>query len=72
APLATVRDDDDLFDALARMREAGVRRLPVVDGDGTLSGLLAVDNVLELLAEQVDSVVRVVKAERTRETATRP
>jgi hypothetical protein len=44
----------------------------VVDGDGTLSGLLAVDNVLELLAEQVDSVVRVVKAERTRETATRP
>jgi CBS domain-containing protein len=71
APLATVRDDD-LFDALARMREAGVRRLPVVDGDGTLSGLLAVDNVLELLAEQVDSVVRVVKAERTRETATRP
>jgi CBS domain-containing protein len=72
APLVTVRDDDDLFDALARMREAGVRRLPVVDGDGALHGLLAVDNVLELLAEQVDSVVRVVKAERTRETATRP
>jgi CBS domain-containing protein len=71
-PVTTVREDDDLFDALARMREAGVRRLPVVDGDGKLSGLLAVDNVLEVLAEQLDSVVRVVKAERTRETATRP
>lgn len=70
--LATVRENDDLFDALARMREAGVRRLPVVDAQGTLSGLLAVDNVLEVLAEQVDGVVRVVKAEQTKENVLRP
>lgn len=71
-PLATVAEDDDLFDALARMREHGVRRLPVVDGAGALCGLLAVDNVLEVLAEEIDSVVRVVKAEQTKETALRP
>lgn len=70
-PLATVLEDDDLFDALARMREHGVRRLPVVNADGRLTGLLAVDNVLEVLAEQLDSVVRVVKAEQTKETALR-
>jgi CBS domain-containing protein len=70
-PPATVRESDDLFDALALMRERGVRRLPVLDGSGKLSGLLAVDNVLEVLAEQVDSVVRVVKAEQTKETALR-
>jgi CBS domain-containing protein len=70
-PPATVRESDDLFDALALMRERGVRRLPVLDGSGKLSGLLAVDNVLEVLAEQVDSVVRVVKAEQTKETVLR-
>lgn len=71
APLATVRDSDDILDALSRMREHGVRRLPVLDGSGRLSGIIAVDNLLEALAEQLDAVVRVVKAEQTREAATR-
>lgn len=70
-PLVTAREDDDILDALARMREAGVRRLPVLDAAGNLTGLVAIDNLLEALAEQVDSVVRVLKAEQTKETATR-
>lgn len=70
-PLATVRHDDDLSDALARMREHGVRRLVVVDGAGALYGVLAADNALEVLAEQLDAVVRVFKAEQTREAHTR-
>ncbi len=70
-PLATVRDSDDILDALARMREHGVRRLPVLDSAGHLAGIIAVDNLLEALAEQLDAVVRVVKAEQTREAMTR-
>lgn len=70
-PLAAVRESDDIFDALARMRERGVRRLAVVDDEDRLTGVLAVDNLLEVLAEQVDSVVRVLKAEQTKETLTR-
>ncbi|MCX8005204.1 MAG: CBS domain-containing protein [Burkholderiaceae bacterium] len=70
-PLATVRESDDLLDALARMREQGVRRLGVVDDEGRLTGVLAVDNLLEALAEQIDGVVRVLKAEQTKETQTR-
>jgi len=70
-PLAVVRDSDDILDALARMRERGVRRLPVLDDSGHLSGIVTVDNLLEALAEQFDAIVRVLKAEQTRETATR-
>lgn len=70
-PLATVCDSDDILDALARMREHGVRRLPVLDDAGHLSGIVTVDNLLEALAEQLDAVVRVIKAEQTRESATR-
>jgi CBS domain-containing protein len=71
ARTVTVRDSDDILDALARMREHGVRRLPVLDDAGHLSGIVVVDNLLEALAEQLDAVVRVLKAEQTRETATR-
>jgi signal-transduction protein with cAMP-binding, CBS, and nucleotidyltransferase domain len=70
-PLATVADTDDILDALAKMRERGVRRLPVITEDGTLAGIIAVDNLLEALAEQLDSIVRVVKAEQTKETSLR-
>jgi CBS domain-containing protein len=72
APLATVNADDDVLAALARMRELGARRLPVLDAAGALVGIVAVDNVLEALAEALDSVVRVVKAEQTKENSTRP
>jgi len=70
-PLATVADGDDILDALARMREFGVRRLPVLDEAGHLAGIVTVDNLLEALAEQLDAVVRVIKTEQSREAATR-
>jgi len=66
--LATIREDDDLMQALARMREHGVRRLPVLDATGRLAGILTIDNLLEIFSEQLQSAVSVVKAEQTRET----
>jgi CBS domain-containing protein len=66
-----VEEDDDLLDALARMRERGVRRLPVVRPDGALSGMLALDNLLEALGEEFDGVLGVMRAQRTKELRTR-
>jgi CBS domain-containing protein len=69
---ATVEEDDDLLDALAHMRERGVRRLPVVRPDGALAGMLALDNLLETLGEEMDGVLGVMRAQRTKELRTRP
>jgi CBS domain-containing protein len=69
---AVVEEDDDLLDALAHMRERGVRRLPVVRPDGALSGMLALDNLLEALGEEIDGVLGVMRAQRTKELRTRP
>lgn len=44
--LTTVDPDDDVRVALERMEEARVRRLPVVDTDGTLAGLLSVNDLV--------------------------
>jgi CBS domain-containing protein len=70
--LGTVRDDDDVVDALARMREHGVRRLPVTGPGGDLVGIVALDDLLAVLAEQLMAVVDVFAAEHAREGETRP
>lgn len=65
--LATANEDDDLFDTVKRMRTKGIRRLPVVDRAGALVGIVTVDDLLDLLAEQVSDLARIVQREQTRE-----
>jgi len=48
----TCGTQDEVRDALRIMRQAGVRRLPVVDRQGTLEGILSLDDVA--LASQAD------------------
>ncbi|WP_435099537.1 CBS domain-containing protein [Arhodomonas sp. AD133] len=67
-----VREDDSLFDALELMRHQAVRRVPVVDDAGDLVGLIAVDDVIGLLAEMLDDLAAVVERQREREQARRP
>lgn len=59
----TAGEDDELFDTLRRMRERGVRRVPVVDREGALAGILAVDDVIDLLAEQLNDLVALIRNE---------
>jgi nitroimidazol reductase NimA-like FMN-containing flavoprotein (pyridoxamine 5'-phosphate oxidase superfamily) len=50
-PVHTVGDEDELATAAARMVVVGVTRLPVVDADGRLVGILSRQDVLRHLAE---------------------
>jgi len=72
AELVSVREQDSIFDALRLMRERGVRRLPVLTHSGALAGILTLDDLIELVAEQLDGFVRAIGRERTRETRARP
>jgi CBS domain-containing protein len=53
------------------MRSKGVRRLPVVTAAGALVGVVAFDDLLQVLAEQLQTLSRVVGREHTKETASR-
>jgi len=69
--LATLRESEGLFEALRYMRDKGVRRMPVVDRDGGLVGILTLDDLLSLLAEEMTELAKLVSHERQREAAVR-
>ncbi len=52
--------------ALAMMRETGVRRLPVVDDDDRLVGLIALDDIVALLCEEAATIGAVLAKEGPR------
>lgn len=70
-PAVVARADENIVDALARMREFGIRRLPVIGEDGTLAGVVTNSNLLEELSMMLDSIVRNIKSSKTREVELR-
>lgn len=48
----TIREDLSVEEALSRMRARGVRRLPVVDEEGLLVGIVTLHDILGLIVEE--------------------
>jgi len=69
--LLTASEDQDVFETVHNMRLKGVRRVPVVDKDGELTGVFAMDDFVSLLAHEMDEVARLIGRERDREMRTR-
>lgn len=65
--LISVLEDDSIKDMLVTMRRKGIRRLPVVKATGVLVGLVTLDDVLALMAEQLREVAAVIETEALRE-----
>lgn len=60
-PAICAPEDTPIEDALARMASLPQRRLVVTDARGLLVGLLALDDVLELLAEEAHTIGKLVR-----------
>ena len=71
APVVTAAPNEGMVTALARMREFGVRRLPIVDETGKLDGVISNSNLIEELSELLGSLVRNIHSSKTREVALR-
>jgi len=67
--VVTAREDDSVLDVLALMRRRGVRRVPVVGAHDRLIGLVALDDVLELVAEEMQALAAAVSAAQRHEVA---
>ena len=69
--LVVGRESDSVLETLEVMRFKGVRRLPTVDRDGQLVGIVTVDDLLEILAEELNELARIVAREQSHEVSTR-
>ncbi|HAL37326.1 MAG TPA: CBS domain-containing protein [Polaromonas sp.] len=65
--LVTAREDDSLIDLMGTMRRKGVRRIPVVGAQGELVGVVALDDVLDILAQELGLLVAAIDSEGKRE-----
>jgi CBS domain-containing protein len=65
------RLDQSALDALQSMSEHGIRRLPVVDADGALAGIVSSDEMLDLLSRLLSALSELSRTGRAREAQLR-
>ncbi|HLA75773.1 MAG TPA: CBS domain-containing protein [Gammaproteobacteria bacterium] len=71
ADAATVRETEGVYETIQYMRAKGVRRMPVVNAKGALVGILALDDLLELLSEEMGELAKLIAHEQAQEKKTR-
>jgi CBS domain-containing protein len=69
---ATCSEDEQLLDAVERMRTHGIRRLPVLNAKGGLCGLLSADDIYGALGVYLQEMSRALTREQMREMEMRP
>lgn len=65
--LITAREEETLTDVLERMGSCGIRRIPIVNDKGALTGILAFDDIVCLVASYMKDMATLVCSERYRE-----
>jgi CBS domain-containing protein len=69
--VVTIREDQGIFETMQQMRKHGVRRIPVVDRRGGLAGIISIDDLIQLLAEEMNELAKLISREQAREAQVR-
>jgi CBS domain-containing protein len=65
-PVQTVSEDATVEDAVSNMAIAGTRRVVVTGDDGVMVGILSLDDVLDVLSLDAQSIGRLVEKQNPR------
>ncbi|WP_129781994.1 CBS domain-containing protein [Peristeroidobacter soli] len=66
-PIVVASGSEDIATAIERMRTHGVRRLPIVDDNDAVLGIVTLDDLYRVLADQTAALAAIVSKEQTRE-----
>jgi CBS domain-containing protein len=69
--LLTTSENDDVYETIERMRYRGIRRVPVVNSAGGLTGIVSADDLLEFLAEEMGELSRISAHQQSHEKRAR-
>jgi CBS domain-containing protein len=59
-PVVIAQESEDSVPVLERMRMHGVRRVPVVDGQGVVVGIVTLDDILRMIVTDAAALVEVM------------
>ncbi|MFD1647875.1 CBS domain-containing protein [Haloarchaeobius litoreus] len=59
----TAHEDDGVFQVTEEMYRGEVRRMPIVDDDGELSGIVTLDDLVVLFSDEMGGLAGVIEAE---------
>lgn len=71
SPVITVDENEGVVATIRLMRSHGIRRVPVVGGDGGLIGIVSVDDLLDLLAGELAELAKVAPRQQAQEVRNR-
>lgn len=60
---ATLQEDDEAIEISRAIEEYNVRRFPVVDEDGALTGIVTFDDLVATIGEQLENVADTVEVQ---------
>jgi CBS domain-containing protein len=61
--LVTGPTEMTVYDAINELSQESIRRLPVVDDDGTLVGIVTLDDILVLLSMELETAADIIEAQ---------
>lgn len=70
--LTVIKESCGVFEAIQLMSSKGVRRIPVIDDDGGLVGIITLDDILLLLANEFSALSKLIPHEQKNEITHRP
>jgi len=56
-PIVLASEDEAVSQAIERMRTHGIRRLPVVDDEGAIVGIVTFDDLLSAIVGEADALL---------------
>ena len=67
ADLVTVTESYRIWDTIQLMCNKGIRRMPVVNDEKVLVGIITVDDLLEIVISELGNISRLVSVEQKKE-----
>jgi len=65
--LLCAREEQEVLDVIECMREHGVRRVPVVDAEGSLVGIVTLDDLIGIVAQEMAGLLGVITRQQKKE-----
>lgn len=66
----TARVGDGVFEVIVKMRKNGIKRLPILNDEGLLFGIVCADDLLNLMGEEINNLSKITKFQIRKEKGT--